>query len=133
MVSIPARAGRTCNFVLSWSPTGKPVAPSNTPVGRNPEPGSPAKAGARVEGLWALRPDRGESNHAAPTQVSGADHDGRRSFRASSSVLDPFHPGGLGLGAPFAGIAFDHAGDLEANFAIFFASHAVSAVLIFPA
>jgi NAD(P)-dependent dehydrogenase (short-subunit alcohol dehydrogenase family) len=34
-----------------WSPTGKPVAPSNTPVGRNPEQEPQAKAGARVEGL----------------------------------------------------------------------------------
>ena len=33
-----------------WSPTGKPVAPSRTPVGRNPEQEPPAKAGARVEG-----------------------------------------------------------------------------------
>ncbi|MDZ4346948.1 MAG: hypothetical protein U1E51_31440, partial [Candidatus Binatia bacterium] len=33
-----------------WSPTGNPVAPSTTPVGRNPEPEPPAKAGDRVEG-----------------------------------------------------------------------------------
>ena len=33
-----------------WSPTGKPVAPSTKPVGRNPEREPPAKAGARVEG-----------------------------------------------------------------------------------
>src|SRR3990172_3547457 len=33
-----------------WRPTGKPVAPSNTPAGRNPEQEPPAKAGARVEG-----------------------------------------------------------------------------------
>jgi hypothetical protein len=33
-----------------WSLTGKPVAPSITPVGRNPEQEPPAKAGARVEG-----------------------------------------------------------------------------------
>jgi len=32
-----------------WSPTGKPVAPSGTPVGRNPEQEPPAKAEARVE------------------------------------------------------------------------------------
>ena len=36
-----------------WSPTGKPVAPSSTPVGRNPEQEPPAKAGARVEGSSA--------------------------------------------------------------------------------
>ena len=29
-----------------WSPTGKPVAPSSPPVGRNPEQEAPAKAGA---------------------------------------------------------------------------------------
>ena len=40
-----------CGLVqVWWSPTGKPVAPSNTPVGRNPEQEPPAKAGARVEG-----------------------------------------------------------------------------------
>ncbi len=33
-----------------WSPTDKPVAPSRTPVGRNPEQEPPAKAGDRVEG-----------------------------------------------------------------------------------
>jgi len=33
-----------------WSPTGKTVAPSNTPVGGNPEREPPAKAGDRVEG-----------------------------------------------------------------------------------
>ncbi|MBI1996923.1 MAG: tRNA (guanosine(37)-N1)-methyltransferase TrmD [Deltaproteobacteria bacterium] len=32
------------------SPTGKPAAPSGTPVGRSPEQEPPAKAGARVEG-----------------------------------------------------------------------------------
>jgi hypothetical protein len=40
--------GYMTNF--QWSPTGKPVAPSSTPVRRNPEQGPPAKAGARVEG-----------------------------------------------------------------------------------
>jgi len=33
-----------------WSPTGKPVALSSMPVGRNPEQEPPAKAGDRVEG-----------------------------------------------------------------------------------
>ncbi|HEY5543761.1 MAG TPA: HAMP domain-containing sensor histidine kinase, partial [Candidatus Binatia bacterium] len=33
-----------------WSPTGKLVAPSSTPVGRNPEQEPRAEAGARVEG-----------------------------------------------------------------------------------
>ena len=35
---------------LLWSPTGKPVAPSTMPVGRNPEQEPPAKAGTRGEG-----------------------------------------------------------------------------------
>src|SRR3990172_2681021 len=33
-----------------WSPTGKPVAPSGTPVGRNPEQEPPAKAGLASKG-----------------------------------------------------------------------------------
>ena len=37
-----------------WSPTDKSVAPSSTPVGRNPEQESEAKAGARVEGSVPL-------------------------------------------------------------------------------
>ena len=39
---------------LLWSPTGKPVAPSGTPVERNPEQKPPAKAGALAsKGRWA--------------------------------------------------------------------------------
>ena len=38
-----------------WSPTGKPVVPFRTPVGRNPEQEPRAKAGARVEGSRAIR------------------------------------------------------------------------------
>ena len=34
-----------CGSYRLWSPTGKPVAPSGTPVGRNPEQEPPAKAG----------------------------------------------------------------------------------------
>lgn len=33
-----------------WSPTGKPVAPTGAPVGRNPEQELPAKTGVRFEG-----------------------------------------------------------------------------------
>jgi serine protease Do len=47
-----------------WSPTGKLVAPSGTPVGRNPEQEpSAAKAGARAEGsIWHEgQPKDGES------------------------------------------------------------------------
>ncbi|MDP2606876.1 MAG: hypothetical protein Q8S00_30430 [Deltaproteobacteria bacterium] len=43
------------DFRKRWSPTGKPVAHSTTPVGRNPERMPPAKAGARVEGLNGQR------------------------------------------------------------------------------
>ncbi|MBI3065374.1 MAG: zinc-ribbon domain-containing protein [Deltaproteobacteria bacterium] len=44
-----------------WSHTGKPVAPSSTPVRRNPEQEPPAKAGARVEGSTPTSAD-GEEN-----------------------------------------------------------------------
>jgi DNA-binding response OmpR family regulator len=43
-------ASQVVSKIEKWSPTGKPVAPFNTPVGRNPEREPPAKAGARVEG-----------------------------------------------------------------------------------
>jgi len=68
---------------------------------------------------------------AVLTQVLIARYFGRRSFGAISSVLDPFHKGGLGLGALFAGLAFDYAGNYQTIFMIFFASYVVSAVLIF--
>jgi hypothetical protein len=55
---------------------------------------------------------------------------GRRSFGAISSVLDPFHKGGLGLGPLFAGIAFDFAGNYQIIFAIFFGNYLLSALLI---
>jgi predicted MFS family arabinose efflux permease len=70
---------------------------------------------------------------AVLTQVLIARYFGRRSFGAISSVLDPFHKGGLGLGALFAGIAFDHSGDYRAIFTIFILSYLVSALLIFLA
>jgi MFS family permease len=66
-------------------------------------------------------------------QVLIARYFGRRSFGAISSILDPFHKGGLGLGALFAGIAFDYFGDYNAIFTIFFVSYLVSALLIFLA
>jgi predicted MFS family arabinose efflux permease len=56
---------------------------------------------------------------------------GRRSYGAISSVLDPFHKGGLGLGALLAGMAFDFTGNYQAIFSIFFANYLVSALLIF--
>jgi len=36
---------------LRWIPTSKPVTPSITPVGRNPERETTAQAAARIEGL----------------------------------------------------------------------------------
>lgn len=68
---------------------------------------------------------------AVLTQVLISRYFGRRSFGAISSVLDPFHKGGLGLGALFAGIAFDFTGNYQAIFTIFGASYVVSALLIF--
>ena len=70
---------------------------------------------------------------AVLTQVLISRYFGRRSFGAISSVLDPFHKGGLGLGALFAGIAFDFTGNYQAIFTIFGASYVVSALLIFLA
>ena len=68
---------------------------------------------------------------AVLTQVLIARYFGRRFFGAVSSVLDPFHKGGLGLGALFAGIAFDHTGNYQIIFMIFFACYVISALLIF--
>jgi MFS family permease len=68
---------------------------------------------------------------AVLTQVLIARYFGRRSFGAISSILDPFHKSGLGLGALFAGIAFDRFGDYRAIFTIFLVSYLVSALLIF--
>jgi len=70
---------------------------------------------------------------AVLTQVLISRYFGRRSFGAISSVLDPFHKGGLGLGALFAGIAFDFTGNYQAIFMIFGATYVVSALLIFLA
>jgi MFS family permease len=68
---------------------------------------------------------------AVLTQVLIASYFGRRFFGAISSLLDPFHKGGLGLGALFAGIAFDHTGNYQIIFRIFFACYVISALLIF--
>lgn len=70
---------------------------------------------------------------AVLVQVLVARFFGRRSFGAISSVLDPFHKGGLGLGALFAGLAFDFAGDYRAIFTVFLISYLISASLIFLA
>jgi MFS family permease len=70
---------------------------------------------------------------AVLTQVLVARYFGRASFGAISSILDPFHKGGLGLGALFAAIAFDYYGSYRTIFMIFLCSYVVSAVLIFLA
>jgi MFS family permease len=70
---------------------------------------------------------------AVLTQILIARFYGRRSFGAITSVLDPFHKGGLGLGALFAGIAFDRSGDYQIIFTVFSIIYLVAAVLIFLA
>lgn len=70
---------------------------------------------------------------AVLTQVLIARYFGRRSFGAISSILDPFHKGGLGLGALFAGIGFDYAGNYRVIFVVFLTSYLISALLIFLA
>jgi MFS family permease len=67
---------------------------------------------------------------AVLTQVLIARYFGRRSFGAISSILDPFHKGGLGLGALFAGVGFDYTGNYQAIFVVFLISYLVSALLI---
>jgi MFS family permease len=66
-------------------------------------------------------------------QILIARYFGRASFGAISSVLDPFHKGGLGLGALLAGIVFDYAGGYQPVFTIFLLSYLLSALLIFLA
>ena len=56
---------------------------------------------------------------------------GRRSYGAISSVLDPFHKGGLGLGPLLAGIAFDQTNSYALIFSAFLACYCVAAALIF--
>ena len=64
-------------------------------------------------------------------QVLIARYYGRRAFGAISSLLDPFHKGGLGLGALFAGVAFDFAGNYRSIFVIFAGTYVISALLVF--
>jgi len=70
---------------------------------------------------------------AVLTQVLIARYFGRRSFGAISSILDPFHKGGLGLGALLAGVGFDYTGNYRGVFAVFLTSYLISALLIFLA
>jgi sugar phosphate permease len=64
-------------------------------------------------------------------QILLARYYGRRSFGAISSIIDPFHKGGLGLGPLLAGMAFDRTGSYTAIFSAFLVCYCVSAVLIF--
>ena len=68
---------------------------------------------------------------AVLTQILLAHYFGRRSFGAISSLLEPFHKGGLGVGALLAGLAFDRFGDYRAVFSFFLAGYMLSALLIF--
>ena len=70
---------------------------------------------------------------AVLTQVLVARYFGRRSFGAISSILDPFHKGGLGLGALFAGVAYDYWGAYRGVFVVFLMSYLVAALLMFLA
>jgi MFS family permease len=70
---------------------------------------------------------------AVLTPVLTAGYFGRRSYGAISGILEPFHKGGLGLGALFAGFAFDYSGDYQLVFVIFLAAYVLSAGLIFLA
>lgn len=70
---------------------------------------------------------------AVLTQVLIAGYFGRRAFGAISSLVDPFHKGGLGLGALFAGVAYDRAGDYQGVFGAFLISYLLAAALTFCA
>lgn len=58
---------------------------------------------------------------------------GRRAFGAISSVLEPFHKGGLGVGALIAGLGFDFAGNYQVVFWLFVANYLIAAMLTFLA
>ncbi|MGH7886470.1 MAG: MFS transporter, partial [Candidatus Binatia bacterium] len=66
-------------------------------------------------------------------QILIARYYGRRAFGAISSILDPFHKGGLGLGALLAGMAFDYFGNYRLIFICFLFSYLLSALLVFLA
>jgi predicted MFS family arabinose efflux permease len=54
---------------------------------------------------------------------------GRRSFGAITSALEPFHKGGLGVGALLAGMAFDLSGSYQIVFLFFFGNYLIAAAL----
>ena len=68
---------------------------------------------------------------AVLTQIMLAHYFGRRSFGAISGVLEPFHKGGLGVGALVAGVAFDWSGNYRAALLFFLTSYLLSALLVF--
>ncbi|HWH79968.1 MAG TPA: MFS transporter [Candidatus Binatus sp.] len=68
---------------------------------------------------------------AVLTQILLAHYFGRASFGAISGVLEPFHKGGLGVGALIAGAGFDFFGDYRAVFIVFLSMYILSSVLIF--
>ena len=68
---------------------------------------------------------------AVLTQILLAHYFGRRSFGAISGVLEPFHKGGLGIGALLAGFGFDFFGDYRAVFSGFMSMYLLSALLIY--
>ena len=70
---------------------------------------------------------------AVLTQILLARYFGRRSYGAISSILEPFHKGGLGIGALLAGMAFDFTGNYQTIFAVFLSNYLLSALLIFLA
>jgi MFS family permease len=67
---------------------------------------------------------------AVLTQILLARYFGRRSYGAITSILEPFHKGGLGLGALIAGMAFDLTGSYQSIFILFLGNYVLAAVLI---
>jgi hypothetical protein len=72
---------------LLWSPTGKPVALSGTPVGRNPEQKAPAKAGARVEGSVGAASRKYQISGSAIDRWRRQSRQGGLVLLAGSSIL----------------------------------------------
>lgn len=66
-------------------------------------------------------------------QILMARYYGRRYYGAISSVLDPFHKCGLGLGALVAGVGYDLTGNYRGVFVGFLVCYLCSATLIFLA
>ena len=72
---------------LVWILTGKPVAPSGTPVGRNPEQKAPAKAGARVEGSVSAASRKYQISGRAIDRWRRQSRQGGLALLARSSIL----------------------------------------------